>query len=292
MISVVIPLYNKENSIAGTVDSVLNQTYTNYEVIIVDDGSTDNSLQVAEAIKDERIRIVTKKNGGVSSARNAGIMLAKYDYIAFLDGDDIWLPWHLQTICNMINKYTDPTVGGYCTKIVKCKDVEQLPINNNYTEQITLIEDYLKEASGTDSILSSSSFAVKKLCFDEVGLFKEGLSYGEDVELWYRLFTKYKLAKSNVVTARYILSSENRSDKKIMPLAKRFHEFDFSNKSNTEKKYLGKLVCLIILDYAIQGAFTICLEVFWRYKRYSFYILSYFIKLLKKKDKRAINFFK
>lgn len=88
--SIVIPLYNKEKSITTTINSVLNQTCGDFELIIVNDGSTDTSLEIVQSIKDERIRIINQKNGGVSSARNQGIIEAKFDWIAFLDADDLW----------------------------------------------------------------------------------------------------------------------------------------------------------------------------------------------------------
>jgi glycosyltransferase involved in cell wall biosynthesis len=110
MFSIVIPLYNKELSIGNTIQSVLNQTYQDYEIIIVNDGSTDNSLHVVEQINDSRIRIITKPNGGVSSARNRGIKEAKYDWIAFLDGDDLWEKDHLEEITKMMQVYPNEKV--------------------------------------------------------------------------------------------------------------------------------------------------------------------------------------
>src|SRR5690606_29446795 len=105
MFSVVIPLYNKERSIKQTVQSVLDQTFTDFEIVIVNDGSTDNSLQVVENIDDQRIRIINKPNGGVSSARNKGINEANFNWIAFLDGDDLWKPNHLEIIRGLIDKF-------------------------------------------------------------------------------------------------------------------------------------------------------------------------------------------
>ena len=103
--SVIIPLYNKEKSIVHTIQSVLKQTYTNYEIIIVDDGSTDKSASIVDRIVKEfkdQVRIIRKKNGGVSSARNIGIKEAKYDYIALLDGDDLWDKHYLEEQMKMI----------------------------------------------------------------------------------------------------------------------------------------------------------------------------------------------
>ena len=96
--SVVIPLYNKEHYIAGTLRSVLTQTFPDYEVIVVDDGSTDHSLQACKTVQSDKIRIVQQANQGVSAARNKGIELAAGEYICFLDADDTWHPDYLQNI--------------------------------------------------------------------------------------------------------------------------------------------------------------------------------------------------
>ena len=90
MFSIVIPLYNKAEYVPKTLASVLNQTYSDFELIIVDDGSTDDSLEVINSFVDNRIKIVKQKNGGVSAARNRGIIEAKYELIALLDADDWW----------------------------------------------------------------------------------------------------------------------------------------------------------------------------------------------------------
>ena len=104
--SVIIPIYNKEKDVETTIKSVLNQTYIDYEIILVDDGSTDNSLNIVNAIEDDRIQIFTKQNEGVSKTRNYGITKAKAEYIAFLDADDYWYPNHLEILHNLIKKFT------------------------------------------------------------------------------------------------------------------------------------------------------------------------------------------
>src|SRR5690606_15574762 len=117
MFSVIIPLYNKELSVTETLRSVLNQTFTDFEIVIVNDGSTDNSLEIVSKIKDPRITLVNKENGGVSSARNRGIQVAKRDWIVFLDGDDIWFPNHLETLAEMIGRFSLDKV--FCTAYIK-----------------------------------------------------------------------------------------------------------------------------------------------------------------------------
>ncbi|WP_303187551.1 glycosyltransferase family 2 protein [Phocaeicola coprocola] len=106
MISVVIPLYNKAHTIINTLNTVFNQIYQDFEVIIIDDGSTDNSVEIInQNFTDNRIKIIRQKNAGVSSARNRGVDESKGKYIAFLDGDDEWHPEYLSTMHKLIQKY-------------------------------------------------------------------------------------------------------------------------------------------------------------------------------------------
>src|SRR5690554_3129002 len=111
MITVIIPLYNKERSILKTVSSVLTQSFTEFELLIVNDGSTDNSLQMVSSLKDPRLRIINKENGGVSSARNTGIKEATNEWIALLDADDLWKEDHLK---NFYNRSEERRVGKEC----------------------------------------------------------------------------------------------------------------------------------------------------------------------------------
>ena len=107
MITVVIPLYNKETSIAQSLKSVLSQEYDDFEVVIVDDGSTDGSVGVVEAINDSRIRLIKQENGGPSKARNTGVKNAKGEWILFLDADDEMLPEALRMFRDAINSHPE-----------------------------------------------------------------------------------------------------------------------------------------------------------------------------------------
>lgn len=108
LISVVIPLYNKAHTIVNTLNTVMRQTYHDVEIIIVNDGSTDDGVLVIQKyFKDPRIRIVNQENAGVSMARNRGVDESKGEWIAFLDGDDEWHPYYLATMADLINRYPD-----------------------------------------------------------------------------------------------------------------------------------------------------------------------------------------
>lgn len=112
MISVVIPLYNKRGLVSQTIATVLAQTYNGYEIVVVDDGSTDGSIDEVKAIADPRIRIVSRQNGGVAAARNTGIKHARGEFVAFLDADDRWSPQYLETQTALAQKYPSCDVFG------------------------------------------------------------------------------------------------------------------------------------------------------------------------------------
>ena len=143
-ISIVIPLYNKEKSIKNTILKVLEQTYHDFELIIVNDGSTDKSFDVVCAIKDKRIRIINKNNGGVSSARNLGIKEARYDIIAFLDADDIWDTDYLENLVNMVEKY--PLAVMYAQAYNYVLNEKTYVIQNEYLKgnELVLVKKYNK----------------------------------------------------------------------------------------------------------------------------------------------------
>src|SRR5690606_39502546 len=142
MISVVIPLYNKELRIANTIYSALSQTFKDFEIVVVDDGSKDNSVNEVKKIYDARIRIISQKNKGVSAARNKGVKEAKYKWIAFLDGDDLWKENHLVEILKMMDKYPDRNVYVTSFEYSDGRYMYKLPRN----VEIFKIDNYFKES--------------------------------------------------------------------------------------------------------------------------------------------------
>src|SRR5690606_29093225 len=157
MFSVVIPLYNKASNISKTILTVLNQNFSKFEIIIVNDGSTDNSLDIVKTFSDERIVVIDQKNGGVSKARNTGIEHAKNDWIAFLDADDLWKPNHLETIYEMIIRF--PNYDVYSTSF-EYSDLRARRMVER-TSQYYPIVDYFKD-SLNEQVIWTSSVVVKR----------------------------------------------------------------------------------------------------------------------------------
>lgn len=206
MFSVVIPLYNKELSITSTVQSVLSQTCQDFEIVIINDGSTDNSVKAVQDINDNRIRLIHQENQGVSAARNSGIKEAEYEWIAFLDGDDLWEPNHLDEVTKMMQLHPDEKVFVTSFAYSDNRPMYKTP----RTAPIFKIENYFKEVI-KENLMCSSIVVAYKNCFDDAGGFNEALKYGEDLDLWSRLASFFPIVKSIAITAIYRVDAENRS---------------------------------------------------------------------------------
>jgi len=267
MISIIIPLYNKEHSVKSTILSVLQQTFQNYEILVINDGSTDLSASVVESIRDDRIRIITKVNGGVSSARNRGIREAKFDWIAFLDGDDLWEKDHLNIIYQMICEHPDHKV--FATSF-EYSDKRHFP-RVDRSLRFSVINNYFKE-SLREHLIWTSVAAIHKTCFLEVGAFNENLALGEDMELWNRLMRKYLLVKSNDITAIYRIDAENRSNTGgRYKMEKSFLSvFDLNSVTGDEKKYYQSLILHKMKTFLAKKDF----------KNFLFLLKKYNIKLI------------
>ena len=197
MVSVIIPLYNKASWVERCVQSVISQTYKNIEILIVNDGSTDNSREVVAAIDDPGITIIDKPNGGVSSARNLGIEKANGEYIAFLDADDEWKPKHLEVLLAGFEQFKDAIL--VCDDLVEKGDKKkesgnrrELPMYLTATDgsvtQCFLIGDYLQTLKDGFFILSASSILIKLSVIRKYQLhFCEQMSHGEDMNYWLQL---------------------------------------------------------------------------------------------------------
>lgn len=198
MFSVVIPLYNKEKTIENTILSVLEQDYSNFEVVIVDDGSTDKSLEVAKSFQDKRIRVYSNKHKGVSVARNFAVAKSNFEYIAFLDADDCWEPQYLSSMIELINKYPNCALYGSAYHVIKSKDKEV--IGNTIKEG--MITNYFFERL-QQRIMRTSATIVRKDIFNCVGGFPVGMVGGEDEYTWTKIALRDKIAFTPKVLATY-----------------------------------------------------------------------------------------
>ena len=241
-ISVVIPLYNKEKHIEKTISSVLSQTISDFEIIVVNDGSTDKSPNAVQNFKDPRIRLIHQKNAGVSAARNKGIYEANADLIAFLDADDEWTPDFLKTILRLYEKY--PQAGLYATFyfLSNNKTLATPYIKGIHSSPWEgLITNYFYNVSNTNLPFSASSVAVPKCVFYDVGFFSVGMARGEDQDMWARIAIKYPIAYSTNKESIYHLDATNRAcNKKIILKEIPFQETPFIKIAKT-KIYAGEI---------------------------------------------------
>lgn len=213
-VSVIIPAYNAAAWISESLDSVLRQTYADWEIIVVDDGSTDNTTEVVESYsaQDERIRLLTQAvNRGPSTARNIGMLAARGDYIAFLDADDLWLPAKLEK--QVASLKTKQDVGACYTWFETVNDHRQV-IQQWKDLRLTFWHnpvDALALARGNYVCGSASSVMMRRTLIETVGLFNESMRGSEDLDYWYRmaLRTSFCLVPEPLVQIRR--RSETRS---------------------------------------------------------------------------------
>lgn len=212
--SVVIPLYNKEASVSRAIDSVLRQSFRDFEIVVVDDGSTDGGAAVVARFADDRIRLIRKPNGGVSSARNRGVAESRGQVIAFLDADDAWRPDFLEVIAGLAARH--PSAGAYGTsfEIVEPdgrRRVSRVAALRGREDGDVLVADYFEQAL-SGFVLWSSAAAVPKTTFEDVGGFPLGVSLGEDLDMWLRIGARYPVAVSGYVGSVYHKDAGNRAD--------------------------------------------------------------------------------
>lgn len=220
MLSVVVPLYNKEHSVGGAIGSVLAQTYADFEIVVVDDGSSDASADVIRSFDDARIKLISTPNHGVSSARNMGILAATGDHVAFLDADDIWLPNYLEELVSLISDYPEAGIFGFANLIVR--DGNEIPDYHGLPDNFRGI---VENVWSVGVPYWTSAVCIARAAFDKVGLFDERMSYGEDMDMWWRVLLEYSGAYCTMPLVKYCKDAENRAMDKPMPLERHIPYF-------------------------------------------------------------------
>lgn len=231
--SIIIPLYNKEKFIEKTLESVLSQTYQDFEVIIINDGSTDSSVDKILTFNDPRIQLIHQENQGVSSARNLGIKKAKGKYICFLDADDYWYPDFLKTIHHYSLKLPEQKVFAVAIEVETKNNLFQAQYSIQRKDNFEIVNFF--ESSLKEAVLWTSSACFQKNVFEEVGGFDINIKKGEDTELWIRIGLHYPIVFIWKILAKYVYD-----DKSISKNANYFLEdYTFTKYALEEKKNLN-----------------------------------------------------
>ena len=209
--SVIIPLFNKEKYIENALKSILNQTFLDYEIIIVNDCSTDESITKIEAHLSDKIQLIHhQKNKGLSATRNTGIVNAKANYVTYLDADDLWKPTFLETIHRMICNFPEAKIFGtnyeevYGEKIIK-------PVNGseNLAPDFEGIIDFFS-INLKQGIYNHGSVCFHKSVFEKVGYYDEQIRFSQDIDFNIRANYYFKLAYSNTNQMSYFMQTDNQ----------------------------------------------------------------------------------
>lgn len=223
MISIVIPLYNKAQSIEGTIRCIQVQTYQDFEIVVVEGWSTDGSLEKIKALaeEDSRIRVIMQQNcHGITPARNEGVLAAKNEHIAFIDGDDYWAPTYLESLLKLIHDYPNAGIWGLCHGI-------QTESEGNIMRK----PEISSRLKGFRGILENpwlnfgcpywtGATAISRKAFDAVGGFDNRIIFGEDIDLWYRIMLRFPAAfDASETLAYYRTDAENRACDHVFPLS-------------------------------------------------------------------------
>ena len=180
---------------------MLKQTLTNFELIIVNDGSTDDSLKILDSFSDGRIKIINQTNAGVSAARNRGIKAAKSEYVAFLDADDEWLPHHLESAWKLFK--THPELAWCCAAYERRQLSGKTARIVNPKTNSTIIDNFI-QAEAEAEFGCTITMVIKRAVLEEMGGFNVEMTRGEDKNLWYRIGFQYqRIGFLNKVNAIY-----------------------------------------------------------------------------------------
>ena len=238
VISVVIPVYNKEKFIENTIYSVLNQTLSDFELIIVDDSATDKSLSIIDSIKDKRIKTYSIKNSGVSKSRNYGVEKSTSNLIAFLDADDLWKNNHLEQLYKLYLE--NPNCGMYAMSYIKNINFKSYKKSYFGLSNFSGILENFFTSSSVDCIASSSSVMIPLYVFKKINGFNENLKKREDTALWIKIALNYKIAFSTITTVEIVITEHGNHLSKSHENPWCFFDlFKFQEQNNVDlKKFL------------------------------------------------------
>lgn len=262
--SIIMPAYNAESTISESITSVLNQNYFDYELIVINDGSQDNTKECVEKFRNEKIFLLNVNNGGVSNARNLGIINSSGKYICFLDSDDIWMDDHLSTLNDLITKY--PSYSAFCTgyQIKNFNGKYSYPLKKDLSKlngDDFVINNYFEFQRNIGNFVHINSFCVKKDILLQTGLFQPHERFGEDTDFLYKIFSRYSLVISKKITSEYRRNTTSVTAKRVFN-----YNWCFLNSykklldDENIKSTIKKDILMIINQYKISAARNKILE--------------------------------
>jgi glycosyltransferase involved in cell wall biosynthesis len=236
--SIIIPLFNKENFIESTLKSVLSQSFIDFEVLIINDGSTDKSEEKVLEFKDTRIQYFYTKNGGVSAARNFGIEKATSHYITFIDADDYWSPNFLHEMFENIRRFPELKVFSAAIEIETSKKIIPSSYSIVKTGDCEVVNYF--DASLKETVICTSCAVFHKSIFEKTGNFDIQLKSGEDTDLWIRIGLNYPILFSWKILARYVYDAQSLTkNHKTIINSLNFSKYTSLEKTNANlKKFL------------------------------------------------------
>ncbi|MEB3215333.1 MAG: glycosyltransferase [Nostocales cyanobacterium 94392] len=205
-ISVIVPVFNGERTIEETIKSILNQTFSNIGIIVINDGSTDRTLEIVEKILDSRIKIFSYPNGGLSASRNRGISQAKGEYISFIDADDLWTADKLELQWQVLQSNPQAGVAYSWTDYIDesskfIKSGRRIKVNGDAFSKL-LVTNFLENGSNP---------LIRRNAFEKVGGFDESLPAAEDKDMWLRLAANYEFVCVEKPQILYRISNHSMS---------------------------------------------------------------------------------
>lgn len=246
LVSVIIPVYNGAAYIAEALESILNQTYENIEIIIIDDGSTDNSLDIVKGFRSDKIKIIVNEcNIGLAATRNRGLKAAEGEYIALMDGDDVSFPNRLSAQVNLLEKH--PDVGLVSSHFITFE--EDLQTGKQSVKKVPLDSDYIAARLPFQSVICCPSAMMRTAVLNDHNLlFNETLKVSEDWDLWYRMSQVANVSNVDEILLYYRKHGNNLSKKreemyrhKIMLIQKSFLDngFDIKDLFDVDYRFKG-----------------------------------------------------
>jgi glycosyltransferase involved in cell wall biosynthesis len=209
--TVIIPLYNKEKYIENAIKSIINQTFTDFELLIINDCSTDKSVEIASAFVSKKVQIIHhEKNSGLAGTRNTGIKKATSNYVTFLDADDLWKPHFLEKIFHLIQNFPEARIFGTNYEEIWDKTIKK-PHNgseilaDNFIGYVNFFKINLKQG-----IYNHGSVCLHKEVYEKVGFYNEEINFSEDLDFNIRANYHYKLAYDNSIQMSYFMQTDNQ----------------------------------------------------------------------------------